>query len=336
MVPTFRQFALFSGAVFAALAALVVLTSYFQMPAWFYITIMFAGFCVFHMVARNVEGRFLQSLYEEQGRTTSLEADVAKLTTELERAQGLLDEQDAKLGQADRLSDLGQLTATVSHEIRNPLSVIRTAVHVMRKKTDNVDVDITRPLDRAQRAVARCDDIVNDMLEYARCNELSTETVDSSQYLNDILDEQPMPSNITLVRELPEPGLEISIDRDRFRRAIINLISNAAEAIKDGGIEEGLISVTCLPDCPRRSIHIFNNGPAIPQEVLDRMYEPLYTTKSNGSGIGLPTVKKLIEQHGAELRCETGEGVGTTWTILLDPAAAAEMDMLGEDARLAA
>lgn len=331
MLPVMRHAAVCTLFVMSLMSVALVASYAFNVLPFLIVPTMACGILALLFVLKQSDGQLRDQLKTQQSRLEQSEHHADSCATALRAVQRELEEKDSKLRQADRLSDLGQLTATVSHEIRNPLSVIRTAVHVMRNKSEKVGLDLNRPLDRAQRAVARCDDIVNDMLEYARANELQTEMVDSSRYLNDILDEQPVPANITLLRNLPEPGLELHIDRDRFRRAIINLVSNAAEAIKDGGIEDGLITVTCLPDCPRHSIQIFNNGPAIPQEVLDRMYEPLYTTKSNGSGIGLPTVKKLIEQHGAELHCETGEDVGTTWTILLQP----DVDATGETAECA-
>jgi len=277
-------------------------------------------YAVFFLVIRRAEAILKRQYRAHASSNKRLQSRVARRSAELERVNDELKESQRKLVQAARLSDLGQLSATISHEIRNPLSVIRTAIHVIRQKANAAGIDFDRPLDRAQRSVARCDDIVNDLLEYTRSNELKKVTVDSSRYLNELLDEQPIPFFVTLEREFPVPGLKIDIDCDRFRRVIINLISNAVEAIKEGGIEDGEITVTCLPDEGEGpSIHIKNNGPAIPEEVIARMYEPLYTTKSTGSGIGLPTVKKLIEQHGAELRVETKAGVGTTWSIIMQP-----------------
>ncbi|MGI9406298.1 MAG: sensor histidine kinase [Hyphomicrobiaceae bacterium] len=246
-------------------------------------------------------------------------AKVRQQTSELKRLHFELAESQRKLRQAEQLSDLGKMSATVSHEIRNPLSVIRNAIHVVRKKAEMAGLDLDRPLDRALRSVARCDDIVGDMLEYARSSKVNKVLVNSSDYLNELLDEQTLPAGVVFKRELPTPGLDIAIDCDRFRRVIINLISNAADAIKEGGIENGEITVTCRPDEDRQTIHVKNNGPAISPEVLERMFEPMYTTKSTGFGIGLPTVRKLIEEHGAELQVDTQVDVGTTWSIILQP-----------------
>ncbi|MGI9404843.1 MAG: sensor histidine kinase [Hyphomicrobiaceae bacterium] len=337
MFPLMRYFSL-SSALAMTVFAVVLITAHQYLDVSAAITesqgrfsvVLIAGLAALYAALFFIVRRADRALrQQEQQRATSiqdLQRQINRYASEMEWANRELEEARRKLGQAERLSTLGHLAATISHEIRNPLSVIRTSAHVMRKKAAAAGLDLDRPLDRSLRAVGRCDDIVNDMLEYARSNELNKTVVDSSAYLNEILDEQTFPANINVIRELPAPGLDIAIDCDRFRRVIINLVTNAAEAIKEGGIENGEIVVSCLPENNDHTIRVANNGPAIPAEVLDRMYEPLYTTKSNGSGIGLPTVKKLVDQHGAELLVDTQDGVGTTWSIVLQPATSSSLD----------
>jgi signal transduction histidine kinase len=124
-----------------------------------------------------------------------------------------------------------------------------------------------------------------------------------------------------LTRDLQMPGPQIAIDPERFRRVIINLVDNAAQAIRDSGGENGNINVSCSPFNDGTIISVKDNGLGIPDDVLDRMFEPLFTTKSFGAGLGLATVKQLVQQHSADMRIDTEVGVGSIFSVVLpDPS----------------
>lgn len=237
----------------------------------------------------------------------------------LERSHQELAESQQRLVQSERLSVLGQVTATISHEIRNPLGAIRNSLFTIGRTAAAKGWNVDRPLSRAERSVTRCDNIISDLLEYTRTKELTLRTVDGSEYLNELLDEQSLPDNVTLCRQLPVPGPRIAVDLDRFRRVIINLLENAAQTIAGDQADGGEIVITCESCGDGHAIRVKDNGPGIPDEVLDRIFEPLFTTKSFGAGLGLPTVKQVVEQHGAELLIETECGIGTTFSVVLPP-----------------
>lgn len=244
----------------------------------------------------------------------------------LKQAHQDLSDSQMQVLQAERLSVLGRVTATVSHEIRNPLGAIRNSLFIIREAAEAKGLNLSRPLDRMQRSVARCDSIIGDLLEYTRTKELSFVNVGSAEYLNDLLNEQAIPDGISLERNLPDPGPQIAVDQDRFPRIMINLVENAGQAIKESGAEEGKITVSCEElDGGKTAVRVTDDGPGIPDDVLAKIFEPLFTTKSFGAGLGLPTVKQLVEQHGAELTIETEVGVGTTFSVVLPNAADAAM-----------
>lgn len=245
----------------------------------------------------------------------TLEAKVEERTQELVELQ-------SKLLQQERLSTLGQVTATMSHEIRNPLGAIRNSLFVIREMADAADLKLTRPLDRAERSIARCDNIVGELLEYTRTQDVDLTVVDSCEYLNEVLDEQVFADSITLTRDLPTPGPQIMVDQDRFRRIIINLVDNAAQALRSRENEQGEINISCSQQDGGIVIQVSDNGPGMPDDVLTRIFEPLFTTKSFGAGLGLPTVQQLVEQHKGTLRVDTKVGVGTMFSISLPPAEA--------------
>ncbi|MGI9407740.1 MAG: sensor histidine kinase [Hyphomicrobiaceae bacterium] len=250
------------------------------------------------------------------------EREARRLNEELEANMKMLSEAQKELVKHERLAALGQVTATLSHEIRNPLGAIRSSLYVMRRTAEKANIKMDRPLDRIERSVTRCDNLIDDFLEYTRTQKLSIQTVDASDFLNELLEEQTLPDGISLTRDLPVQGSEIAVDPDRFRRVIINLVENAAQAITEKGDTGGEINVSCRDDEDGSVIRVRDNGPGIPEDVLGKVFEPLFTTKSFGAGLGLATVKQLVDQHDAELKIDTECGVGSTFSVFLRHPAA--------------
>jgi signal transduction histidine kinase/DNA-binding LacI/PurR family transcriptional regulator len=245
-----------------------------------------------------------------------LEELVEERTQELEKAQ-------AELMRQERLSALGQLTATVAHEIRNPLGTVRTSVFsindaIARNETSRIE----RALKLAERNIVRCDAIITELLDFTRDRVLQKKPTRIDAWLDRLLDEvleqRTIPKSIALVKEL-NANVEIPVDSEHLRRAVINVVENAVDAIQEKGpIEEkNRLTVTTQVSIERLEIKISDTGCGIPGEVMDRLFEPLFSTKSFGIGLGLSIVKSIMEQHagGVEISSQTGEG--TTVTLWL-------------------
>lgn len=256
--------------------------------------------------------------------TKKTEQETRRLNQELEANMKMLSEAQQALVKHERLSTLGQVTATLSHEIRNPLAAIRSSLFTIRRTAEKANIKLDRPLDRADRSIARCDNLIGDFLEYTRTNKLDLKTTDAAEFLNEVLDDQVPPAGIEMTRDLSIPGPQIVIDPERFRRVIINFVDNAAQAIRDSNATNGKIDVSCRPFNGGTIISVKDNGPGIPPDVLERIFEPLFTTKSFGAGLGLATVKQLVEQHDAEIKIDTEVGVGSIFSVVL-PAPLLEM-----------
>jgi len=237
---------------------------------------------------------------------------VEERTAELKRAQD-------ELLRSERLSVLGQLTATVAHELRNPLSAIRNSIYAIREIISGKGVALDRPLTRIERSIARCDGIVTDLLDYARSRQLQCVPQAFDQWLGEILDEQKLPDHVRLKRDLAAPGVVAAFDPDRLRRVVVNLVENAAQSRADSerATRELEISVATRPVGGSIEITISDNGAGIAPDVLPRIFEPLFSTKSFGTGLGLPTVKQIIEQHGGEIELSSELGVGTRARVRL-------------------
>ena len=222
-----------------------------------------------------------------------------------------------KLLSRERLSALGQLTATVAHELRNPLSAIRTTLPVVREMALAAGAVLERPLGRIERSIARCNQLVTGLLDYTRPAVLNSKPTDIDAWLDAVLDEQTMPSGILLERDLNAPACVVDVDPDRFRRVIINLIDNASQAIEQSpacaGGERRISVRTRLSG--QLEIIIADTGPGIAPDILPRIFEPLFSTKNFGTGLGLPTVKQLVEQHNGTIAIDSRPGHGTVVCI---------------------
>jgi signal transduction histidine kinase len=217
----------------------------------------------------------------------------------------------------ERLSALGQLTATVAHELRNPLSAIRNTVALIQEVTLSQGVALDRPISRIERSIARCDQLVTSLLDYTRPTRLDCRPTDIESWLNTILDEQNIPPSIVVERSFGAPECVVNLDADRFRRVIINLIDNAVQAIEQdqrSSSERHRISITTRIS-HELYISIADTGPGIAPDVLPRIFEPLFSTKNFGTGLGLPTVKQLVEQHCGSISVDSKPGHGTAVRI---------------------
>ena len=237
-----------------------------------------------------------------------------------ETARKLSDSQD-KLARNERLSALGQIAGSVSHELRNPLGTIRNSMGIVRQLTANKGIGVERALDRIDRSVERCNAIVSDILEFSRVQELNREPTSLDAWLGEMLDEHEVHSAVTVQRELGA-GATVMLDRTRFRQVLVNLIDNAAQAMMDPQWEpeaerQRTLTIRTETAGPHVRLAVIDNGPGIAADKLGKIFEPLFTTKAKGVGLGLPTVRKLVEQHGGTIDVESNEGQGTTFTVWL-------------------
>ena len=226
----------------------------------------------------------------------------------------------AELLRQEKLSALGQLTATVAHELRNPLSAIRNTIHTLKEIAAKNEVNIARPIERAERSILRCDRIIGDLLDYTRVRELHPSPTVFDKWLNEVLNDQSLPAGISLVRNLSAPDHVVNFDSDRMRQVVINVIENAAQAMTlaaDQPADNRRIVVTTAARLDGFELVIADNGPGIPADVLPKVFEPLFSTKSFGSGLGLPMVKQVVEQHGGTVAMTSAPGKGTKVTIRL-------------------
>jgi signal transduction histidine kinase len=291
-----------------------ILAAWAEEGSWFVIFALVGSVAIavmVYLIAHQIRTHdALAAMRAERIEAEKIEIERARLAAE------------AELLKSERLSVLGQLTATVAHELRNPLSAIRNTLFTVKELAADGGAKLDRPIARMERSIERCDRIISDLLEYTRTRELKRAPLSFDRWLSDLLAEQTMPPGIALVRELDADDATVPIDADRVRRVVINLVENAVQALAELPPErDRRVIVRSAIEDAALVLAIEDTGPGIPPENLGRIFEPLFSTKSFGTGLGLPTVKQIVNQHGGTISLDSEIGRGTCVTVRLPLAA---------------
>ncbi len=218
----------------------------------------------------------------------------------------------------EKLAALGQLSAGVGHDLRNPLAAIANAIFVLRRrlqKADALSEKVEEPLQLAEREVAACQRIVTELLDYARETPLELQPVDVKALLEECAGLVRLPANVTLKLEVPDGLPQAPGERDRLRQVFVNLMQNGAEAIPPE--RPGTVTVTAAAVARELRVVVRDDGIGMDAETRARVFEPLFTTKKDGTGLGLAIVESLVKQHGGRLTLETAKGQGAAFTVAL-------------------
>lgn len=241
--------------------------------------------------------------------------------TDAKLAEQKMKEMQEDLYRKQRLATLGQLTATVSHELRNPLGAMRPSLYLIKKRLgDDADEKLFQAYERIDRNIDRCDNIIDELLDFTRITELEKKATTIDEWLESLLQEQEIPEDILLQKNLTLGNLELCVDSDRLRRVIINVMDNACQAMleQSGEAKKGsCLGIKTGTTNERIEIVVSDTGTGIPGDILEKIFEPLFSTKTYGVGLGMPTVKQIMEQHDGGIEVKSEEGKGTTVTLWL-------------------
>jgi signal transduction histidine kinase len=229
-----------------------------------------------------------------------------------ERTKELRDAQE-RLIRAERLAAVGQLAASVGHELRDPLSIIKNCAYYLNMKLRDPDERAKKHIKIMEMEIARSNKTINNLLSFAQDEKPTLQKTQINTIMKGALSRNPVPQSVAVITKLGEDLLPLMADPGQIEQVFINMISNAAQAMSDGGrleistkAEDGFI-ITEFKD----------NGYGIPEENLEKIFEPLFTTKAKGIGLGLAVSKQLIEAHEGTIEVESQVGKGSTFTVRL-------------------
>ena len=219
------------------------------------------------------------------------------------------------LNESQRLAMVGQMTATMAHEVRNPLSVIRATAERLRRKYG----DGSELFDFIPEEVDRLDRLTRWYLNFARPVRGELEPLDLAVLVDECvgrLRKEFEAARIAVETSAAEGTMPILADRDRVTQALLNVLMNAQQAMESGGrltvsVERGAESFAAV---------VSDTGPGIPQKDLARVFEPFHTTKANGSGLGLAVVRQVMDEHGGHVLIHSSPGDGTTVRLVFQRA----------------
>lgn len=267
------------------------------------------------------------------------ETRIIKMNEELEqrvaeRTRQLLDTQE-ELVRKEKLAILGQLSGSVGHELRNPLGVMSNAVYFLKMVNAAADETTREYLDIIQQEIDNSLQIITDLLDFARTKTPQVITITVRQLLQESIGKGTLPENVTLYDDIRETLPAVTVDPLQMSQVFRNLITNALQAMPNGGAlrvaarqilnsESGILSSgskSILQNVPSDrdfvEIKIEDSGEGISAENMKKMFQPLFTTKAKGIGLGLVVCKNLVEANGGGITLESKPGTGTTITVVL-------------------
>ncbi|MHB9154798.1 MAG: ATP-binding protein [Endomicrobiales bacterium] len=266
---------------------------------------------LFNEMAQDLKNH-IKELNKEKEHLLNLKQALEQRTNELEETLVKMKNIQQELLRSEKFATIGRLASSVAHELRNPLASLKNiSYYLLKLGTFAGDEKAKRMLEMLSNDVGRANKIVTDLLDFSRVKKLSKVPTNIDEFIDKLLDNMTMGENVTIVRELEKA--EVNLDPDRITQVLINLVTNARDAMGDGGT----ITVSARRSGDLLEILVKDTGCGMDKETADRIFEPLFTTKTKGLGLGLAIVKEIIDAHYGRISVSSEKGKGTTFEILL-------------------
>jgi signal transduction histidine kinase len=258
-----------------------------------------------------------------QMATDRLQKTHETLRDEVRRLTDELEVKNRELARQNRLADLGQMAAHVAHEVRNSLAPVTLYLSLLRRNiaSDPLSADLLKKIDSCFQAL---EVTVTDLLQFTADRTPARQEMDMRRFVNELFDVLAPQFEAQRIQPKLEiaAGTMLSADPNMLRRALLNLILNAVDAMPTGGE----LVITALHNQHGFEVQVADSGPGIPEELRERMFEPFFTTKSEGTGLGLAIVQRIADAHDGSLsvsnRPEGGAAFMLTFPLRRKEAAA--------------
>ncbi len=213
----------------------------------------------------------------------------------------------------ERLALLGQLAGGVAHEIRTPLCIIGNDAYFLETMADQLSPEARDCIEEIKTAVDKANGIVSELLDYTRDTTSNRHEAKLQDVIAPAIRLAGIPNGVSIQQSLPDHGVEVVIDSDQIERILVNLLRNACQAMEDSG--KILIEITY--DQNAVLLRVCDNGPGIEEDNLDRVFEPLFTTKAKGIGLGLAIARRYAQQNNGHLELLESSTSGTVFQLSL-------------------
>lgn len=208
----------------------------------------------------------------------------------------------------EKLTAIGELAARIAHDLRNPLSVIKNVSELIRLQYPKDDKRLQDHFTKLENSIQRMSHQIDDVLNFVRTTPLEKKITSVKEIITKSIEDMDIPHDIRI--EMPTNDEKIDCDEQKLRTAFSNIVLNAIQAVND----KGTISIKIIGYAKQVLVEISDSGPGIPDDILAHIFEPLYTTKQRGTGLGLSSCKNIIEQHGGTIYAKNNP---TTFVIAL-------------------
>ena len=223
---------------------------------------------------------------------------------------------EERLLTAEQLATLGQFSGSISHELRNPLGVIDSSVYYLKKKLEDANRKVQEHLDRIQYSVGNATTIIDSLLNLTRMKEPKLAKLELTTITSDAIATSKVPAKVNVIRNFPEQEVLVTADQEQLRMAFQNIMKNAVEATDS----EGTLTVTVHTTADGQAeVSFADTGPGVAAENLDKIFQPLFSTKAKGIGFGLSIAKTIIDKHGGTIEAKSEPGKGATFIIRFPP-----------------
>ncbi|MBM2851638.1 MAG: hypothetical protein HW420_185 [Candidatus Nitrosotenuis sp.] len=209
---------------------------------------------------------------------------------------------------SDKLAAVGELAARIAHDLRNPLSVIKVTSEILQMQNKDLSEKEKETFEKQKNAIARMSHQIDEVLDFVRSMPVTKQTAEFSKMITNVLNNLLVPNRVKIIK--PDKDLTLKCDPAQIEVVLGNLLRNAIDAVENNGI----ILIKLSEDQNYHIISVEDTGHGIPEEDLQKIFEPLFTTKQKGTGLGLASCKNIVEQHGGTI---TAENNPTAFTIKL-------------------
>jgi PAS domain S-box-containing protein len=236
----------------------------------------------------------------------------------LKKSEEELKETQEQLIRSEKLAAIGKLAGGVGHELRNPLGAIKNAVYYIKGKVTNSELAKREPriiefLGIVDDEISSSNKIISDLLNFSRVAKPAVSPTKIRKVMEDTLSHLTVPENVEVINKVDANLPEVEIDADQIRQVLVNIATNAIQAMPEGG----KLTIDARKEDKFLEVAISDTGDGISEDVIRKIFDPLFTTRAKGIGLGLAVCQSIIERHGGAIGVESKVGEGATFTVKL-------------------